>query len=590
MATPNLPPKSFDSLIVNYQNYLAPSWKANTINKRRVSYVLQILKNICNIISAKTHQIWHRCFHHEWLTNSTFRTLANKEIREIRLTLKQPAELDTIKQRIQVVKQVSAALKKLGIENEAAFLDSQVISLEVASRAEEGFAELGIKNYKEVLEALEGFCKEVDLLTAAHLEPPPTYFSTLKRLLASHLPPEKIASLTHKAASILNTLPEGWNTHPIEPLQRFSASMNVLFYKIFPLLDASPFNSTAKFPREVQEFLEPNLKKLRMEKAGRPHDQEHRLQRKILKGQLAEKMGFGKAKTKGATGTLLIKDINGKPIGVYKVSRFHERYLLRIENFFKSFFGQLNYLSNSFFAQPLAEKAAYVVSRQLDFGLAPPSDKASFFKKEGVFQIFVSKEKNLPPLAQVKEALKSLEAPHEARVYEEAVNAIEKFDSKAQFSEQELFLFQKFAIFDYFIGNLDRHEENWLVILSKENELMHIKAIDNANSFPHKHPSKGAYAARNRYKWKQLNIAKHPFTEETRKFIRSHFAPLNIADLIREIDRQIPGFLNNKMKKLLLKRAQVIMSFADSVDAGAQSLGNCADDASIKQQLRIIKR
>ena len=353
-----------------------------------------------------------------------------------------------------------------------------------------------------------------------------------------------------------------------EDIQCFCDDIDILFLKIYPKLEKNPFSndsSQSKMPKNLQNYLSPELKKLRSEKQEQKmkvkqddftkeeliEKAEKRTQRKILKGQFAVSLGQGIKANKGATGTLIIKDINGKPVGVHKVSEKDVPILTRIKNLLKSIFGgQLSFLSKAHLAQPRSERAAYLVSRELGFDLAPPSAEATIQGKVGVFQVFISKEKKgSGVISEVKESLKEIKAHLEENnrliqneengmdypkgkgpdYYIEAadigknekasgsnkIRVIDQIDSKKKgFTEAETTKFQKFTIFDYLIGNLDRHEQNWFVTVSPDKEITNIRAIDNANAFPKKQPGMGSLAARNRKNsiWQKKNLLKVQFS------------------------------------------------------------------------------
>lgn len=333
---------------------------------------------------------------------------------------------------------------------------------------------------------------------------------------------------------------------------QFDAGMHKLFYEIYPHMDyIKPFFKTNKMPKGVEGYLSPELKRLRAEKDANINaektDEMHKTSRKIAKGELAIKLGRGIKKNKGASGTVIIKDINQKSVGVFKVSKDHLSIYDRIVNFCRSFWGQLSCLSNQALAQPLSEYAAYLISKKLGFNLAPPSAQARINEMEGVFQVFVKHEK-----------------VGDLRIkYQEVMEVIEKIKSKTIFTLEELTLFQKFAIFDYLIGNLDRHEENWFVTL-EDDKITHIKAIDNANSLPKKQPEKGTRAATNQYAWKELPIAKVAFTEDTVKFVKDNLKPQQIENLIVELIQELDGFLDLDMQALLRLRADVIYNLVQT--------------------------
>ncbi|HEV8051920.1 MAG TPA: hypothetical protein VGP47_05450 [Parachlamydiaceae bacterium] len=140
----------------------------------------------------------------------------------------------------------------------------------------------------------------------------------------------------------------------------------------------------------------------------------------------------------------------------------------------------------------------------------------------------------------------------------QAKDILSILDGKDEFTENETFLFQKLAIFDYLIGNLDRHEENWLVTFSSVNEITHIKAIDNANAFPKIQPEKGSPAARNQYLWKELKISDQKFSPEIINFVQDMITPDKLIKVVVDIKKECGDFLDEDMKNLLLLRQKVI--------------------------------
>lgn len=346
-----------------------------------------------------------------------------------------------------------------------------------------------------------------------------------------------------------------------QELKAFYLGVEDLFFKMLPQQKPSSFPTISE---EVQNFLSKELKTLREEKrAGAIQDEEeHRAKRKLAKAQLGQRLGKKDRANTGATGTKILVSVTDKPVGVFKLSAEHVGWKIKLKNWVKSRFGaQLSYLKANKLAQPLAEKASYIVSRDLSFGLAPPSVQADISKRMGVFQVFVSKEKGRPLSRVVEEStVRMMQRAAEIPKYQVAKTVLEgpnSFDATQQFDAAELFELQKFMIFDYLIGNLDRHEENWLVLMDGQN-LRKIKAIDNANAFPKRQPKLGSVGARNQYKWKERNFAKQEFGKIVKEFVMENLSKDKIARVLGKVKSEIDDFIEPEMEELFLKRANVI--------------------------------
>lgn len=384
--------------------------------------------------------------------------------------------------------------------------------------------------------------------------------------------------VAQEAATILSKI-DGENLSLLTPtvqekLRQFNTDMNILFKEIYPLIEENPFSRDNKLSKSIQEYFSEDIKNLRAEKAQNSdliYNPEHRIKRKIAKGQQVVDFGRKMENGKGTTGTLTILDVNGKPVGIFKVSDENIPITTRILNIIKSFIGgQLSYLSRKFMAQPKSERAAFMLSQSLQLGLVPASsNEICLQNKAGVFQVFINREKNQSLLADVKSAQvkinehagnQTLKNPFGKREdkYFEAIEIIDFINQKKEFTEAEKSKFQKFAIFDYLIGNLDRHEENWFVTMSSAGEITHIKAIDNANAFPKKQPKKNSLASSNQYKWKSLKISEDTFTQQVQEFVKEKLVTEKIDHYLAVLNQDLPEFLDSDMEELIKLRAKVI--------------------------------
>lgn len=271
-------------------------------------------------------------------------------------------------------------------------------------------------------------------------------------------------------------------------------------------------------------------------------------ERRILKAGIASKMGVVTEAAGGATGTLKILDSNGKPLGVLKSDQATNK--VRLLNFFKkkkifeSTRGQLSFLSQAPNAQPLSEVAAYKLNNYFGFGMAPFSTKANLLDREGIFQTWVKTEN--------KKENKTVPA--------DQVPIFDRSDEKTQTA------FQKMAIFDMLIGNLDRHKENWMVEVKKgkaqarmPKTIEKMTAIDNANAFPVENPKKGQI--KNQFIWKEEPLADKPLTEESMELLRQ-MKDKGIEGFIAElkVDPDLGNFLNEAMETRLRERFNFLIN------------------------------
>lgn len=339
---------------------------------------------------------------------------------------------------------------------------------------------------------------------------------------------------------------------------------------VVPLLDVPVWDETNKMPKNIQNLLKPELgaaRGLAKENHLLKSDNNEKLKRKIMKAELAQSMGIGTVKNKGATGTVIITDVNGKRLGVHKVSSKEVNIRVRINNAIKQLFGgQLYYLPQKPMSQPQSERATYLLDKHLlGFDMAPATREATFNGKKGYFQQYV-RAKNVNYVeAKERGDFKVIPADH--------------------ITPKESELFERFAILDFLIGNLDRHDENWFLGYNDKNELVDIKAIDNANAFPEKHPLIGSLAARNQYKWKEYKISQVPFSTAFREEIIKKLSPENLRATLEKIDYDMPEFLSQNSGDLLIQRAQVILALMEMPNTSPHTLTEYADDPSMQKLL-----
>lgn len=284
---------------------------------------------------------------------------------------------------------------------------------------------------------------------------------------------------------------------------------------------------------------------------------------KIARMNFLSKIGIMGSSDKGATGTILVKDLSQRVLGVFKPDGVYASVTIKIKEMFKKRFGQLSLLSQSKYARPKAEYVSYRIDRFFAIGSVPASRLVIFNGAQGVFQLAAS-------VAQkTRQAKKESSSDIGSRLKE--AKDVQRLLNKDRFKESELELFQRFAIHDFLIGNLDAHEENWFIDSNDKGEMTAIIGIDKANSWIEKNPNPGDSRTRNQYKWKGMTIAQQPFTSSMRNLMRS-FTEEKMEQFFKEIEAEFPDFFNEKIKTLALERAARLVTMGGESDSTPASL------------------
>jgi len=236
--------------------------------------------------------------------------------------------------------------------------------------------------------------------------------------------------------------------------------------------------------------------------------------------QEAVEKGFGPLGNKGWSGSRIYRDSMGKNIGIFKAETQSYSIIKMIKLVVLYIFGvrdQYGYLpvpENDSYANMISERASYLLDKALGTHSIPETEIITVAGTRGSFQHFL----------QSYEEAESCELPDGS-------------------NEKSLDIFQRFAILDFILGNLDRKLDNWMVKLDQNTkEFDAIGAIDNANCFPRGHlpaiiqPIAGVQlpfstgdsrvislnlAQKSQYKWKNLPIAQRNLTAASKNLIDS---------------------------------------------------------------------
>ncbi|PJD97658.1 MAG: hypothetical protein CK425_03250 [Parachlamydia sp.] len=373
-----------------------------------------------------------------------------------------------------------------------------------------------------------------------------------------------------KAPTEENLIAKGFTKKQVQQIQEFEVKTRTLFLKkLKPLIQQKAEFRDLLNNQVVQGHLNAKLKKLREEKQkGIPVEKQrkHKLKRQIEKAKLTAEFGLLKSTSRGKTGAHFVEWVSKKSsaetytkIGIFKVSNKDTDWNVRLKNMMKRlFFGQLFYLNKKKLAQSKAEVAAYQVSRFLGFSITPESRVVTLGGKIGTMQLYLNG-------------------------YHEAAKFTHLFGKKDNFSEQGWRQFQEMTLFDYLIGNLDRHNENLLIKFDAAGKIHEIKAIDNANSFPEKNFNRFIkIASRNQYKWRRFQVAKEEFDPTLRAQMHFNTSPQKMDELVSSLHDKLPGFLSPKMEKLLRQRAEVLYALSQNEKLSPHTLAKFRTGQAIK--------
>lgn len=243
-------------------------------------------------------------------------------------------------------------------------------------------------------------------------------------------------------------------------------------------------------------------------------------------------------------GTYYILDLKEKKIGVFKSSEEHRSLVARVGLSVKRFFGQRSYLNTDPMTESMAEVAANKLDQLLQGNLTVQSAVTEFNGTKGCLQSYA-------------EGMSSEESK-------------KIWLQKENYQKEELVIFQKFAIFDYAIGNLDRHGDNWFIRVDEKGDLKEIKAIDNANTFPERaHSSQSFFhPPYNQYAWARETVAKKSVESEVREWMAESFSKEKRQGLVDALksNADLKDFLTQEMESQFLNRLAVLFELSTKED------------------------
>ncbi|MBM3198813.1 MAG: hypothetical protein FJZ58_06125 [Chlamydiae bacterium] len=268
----------------------------------------------------------------------------------------------------------------------------------------------------------------------------------------------------------------------------------------------------------------------------------------LRSGTYKEAILQGSLQRAGGTGGACFIIQEGERIGVFKPVNQPKSCQDKICSLSKSHFGQAACLSDDPCREIKGELAAAFLAKFLGLSIVPCSTLARIGAVVGLKQELAVGIPASSPKAEL-------------------------WLARGNYTVNELILFQKFALFDFILGNLDRHKENWFLSFSEEEELIGITAIDNANGFPHK-ASSCCFSIGKQYAWAHERIAAFPLQQEVKTWIQQEVQPIDVFFDQLENDATLKGFVNHIMKDLLRLRFQA----AQSLDGKPQDLLHYRDE------------
>ncbi len=299
----------------------------------------------------------------------------------------------------------------------------------------------------------------------------------------------------------------------------------------------------------------------------------------IRRIELAFRLGIRPQGTdEGTSGSYFLKDIRGKKLGIFKpadeevLATHTPKLSSKIKKIFYKIFPSPTSTKCMEGAGYKAEEASSRISEYLglytvpltritrlshpDFYYLPAvRDKGTLPLKEGSLQTFVQNSET----AEVALGISDL-SRYASRFYQWLLSSPErKGKLYERICDEE---FQRFAIIDFLVGNLDRHLANWMLPKDSTAETTEISAIDNGYAMPHKHPEK---KRTNQYLWRILPHAQVNFGADARE-IAADLNEQQIIDILMNTDKN-PNkqcLINEGQRDCLRDRIRILKHFVAS--------------------------
>ena len=98
-----------------------------------------------------------------------------------------------------------------------------------------------------------------------------------------------------------------------------------------------------------------------------------------------------------------------------------------------------------------------------------------------------------------------------------ADEVLPSIDRSTPFDKEEVVRCHAAFLYDFLLGNLDRHTRNYMIGLSEEGKIDKVLLIDNSNILPTEEPKfHNIVATKARFVWRNLKISKENIPEEVR--------------------------------------------------------------------------